>query len=314
MNNRVTKTIVKQERIQSLWGGYGELFRCYFQDSSSVVVKKIQIPNVKTLRGKADVFSHERKLRSYQVELAWYQNYAKRCNEFCRVPALIESGAQKDEINFVLEDLNAAGYSVRKSSLQLEEAKRCLGWLANFHALFLGEKPHGLWKTGTYWHLKTRPFELESLKEKDWVQAAPLIDNVLSQAKFLTFVHGDAKLANFCFSKNGDVAAVDFQYVGGGVGVKDVAYFLGSCFSEDFIEQKETELLNFYFSALKNILRELHPQTDAGELETEWRRLYDFAWVDFYRFLKGWTFESGMVSNYTKKLAKKVFGEVLSVT
>jgi len=146
------------------------------------------------------------------------------------------------------------------------------------------------------------------------VQAAPLIDNVLSQAKFLTFVHGDAKLANFCFSKNGDVAAVDFQYVGGGVGVKDVAYFLGSCFSEDFIEQKETELLNFYFSALKNILRELHPQTDAGALETEWRRLYDFAWVDFYRFLKGWTFESGMVSNYTKKLAKKVFGEVLSVT
>jgi len=307
----LNKTIVRQERIQSLWGGYGELLRCYFQDSSaSVVVKKIQVPDIKTLRGKAEIFSHERKLKSYQVELSWYRNYAGRCTEFCRVPALIESGSQKNEINFVLEDLNAAGYSVRKSFLQLEEAKSCLSWLANFHALFLGEKPHGLWKTGTYWHLKTRPFELENLKEKDWVCAAPLIDKALSQAEFLTFVHGDAKLANFCFSKNGSVAAVDFQYTGGGVGVKDVAYFLDSCFPEDFIERKEAELLNFYFNALKNVLRELRPQIDAAALEAEWRRLYDFAWIDFYRFLKGWTFENSRISNYTKKLAEKVFCEI----
>ena len=311
MNKMITKTITKQERIQSLWGGYGELLRYYFQDSSSVVVKKIKIPNVKTLYSKADIFSHERKLKSYQVELSWYQNYASRCNEFCRVPTLIENETQKNEINFVLEDLNAAGYSIRKSFLQLEEAKSCLSWLANFHALFLGENPQGLWKTGTYWHLKTRPFELEKLKEKDWILAAPLIDKVLSQAKFLTFVHGDAKLANFCFSKNGNVAAVDFQYVGGGVGVKDVVYFLDSCFQEDFIERKETELLNFYFNTLKNVLRKLHPQVDVEALEAEWRWLYDFAWVDFYRFLKGWAFESYGMSNYTKKLTQKVFGEIL---
>ena len=331
MNKIIGKTILKQERIQSLWGGYGELQRCSLQNySAPVVVKKIQIPSVRTL-DKPELFSHKRKLKSYQVELFWYQHYAHRCNEFCKIPALLDSEVQENEIYFVLEDLNEAGYPVRKSFLQLEgaqleEAKNCLSWLANFHALFLGEKPHGLWQTGTYWHLETRPYELQNLKEKDWILAAPLIDDVLSKAKFLTFVHGDAKLSNFCFShngssksgsskngssKNGKVAAVDFQYVGGGVGVKDVAYFLDSCFPEDFIEQNETELLNFYFNTLKDIVRKLHPQVDAEALETEWRWLYNFAWVDFYRFLKGWAFENHRISNYTKKRTQKVFHEIL---
>jgi Ser/Thr protein kinase RdoA (MazF antagonist) len=58
---------------------------------------------------------------------------------------------------------------------------------------------------------------------------AAVIDQVLNNCSYQTIVHGDAKLANFCFSKEGAVSAVDFQYVGGGCGMKDVAYFLGSC-------------------------------------------------------------------------------------
>ena len=46
-------------------------------------------------------------------------------------------------------------------------------------------------------------------------------------------MHGDAKLANFLFtSDHSQVAGVDFQYVGGGCGMKDVAYLL-SCLDED---------------------------------------------------------------------------------
>ena len=47
-------------------------------------------------------------------------------------------------------------------------------------------------------------------------------------ARWVRDVHGDAKVDNFCVG-TGAVAAVDFQYVGGGVGVQDVVYLLASC-------------------------------------------------------------------------------------
>jgi len=52
---------------------------CYLQNYfAPVVAKNIQFPNVKT-SDKAEVFSHKRKLKSYQVKLFWYQHYANRC-------------------------------------------------------------------------------------------------------------------------------------------------------------------------------------------------------------------------------------------
>ena len=72
------------------------------------------------------------------------------------------------------------------------------------------------------------------MKDSPLKENAFLIDEKLYQSSFKTIVHGDAKLANFCFTKDGcRSAAVDFQYVGGGCGMKDVAYFLGSCLTEE---------------------------------------------------------------------------------
>ena len=119
----------------------------------------------------------------------------------------------------------------------------------------MGEAPSGLWTTGTYWHLETRPDELDVLDDAQLKAAAEKIDRQLSEARFQTFVHGDAKLANFCFAETGaGVAAVDFQYVGGGCGMKDVAYFISSCLDESSCEAGETELLDCYFGALKRSL------------------------------------------------------------
>ena len=64
---------------------------------------------------------------------------------------------------FILEDLDASGYTGRRHRLSWEEAVLCTSWLAAFHGTFLGVDPQGLWDTGTYWHLATRPEEHQSM-------------------------------------------------------------------------------------------------------------------------------------------------------
>ena len=275
-------------RVQSLWSGYGELFRVELRgaDVPSVVVKWVKPPAVP---GSRPDVSHARKLRSYEVETNFYRTFAGRCDEGCRVPRLLGARVGDGERLLVLEDLDAAGFMGRRRRASNAELDVCLRWLARFHARFLGVAPAGLWRTGTYWHLATRPDELEAIEDEALRAAAPLLDWKLRGGRFHTLVHGDAKLANFCFAPRGqEVAAVDFQYVGGGCGMKDVAYLLHG-------EGDETHHLDVYFRALRDALTERpsgHGDTTDGDaLEREWRDLYPLACVDFFRFLAGWAKE-----------------------
>ena len=300
------------ERVQSLWGGYGELRRAELVggETRSVIVKSVAPPPEREFaRSAAKLRSHRRKLRSYRVELAFYRSFAKTCDSACRVPELIYGEARDGRFLFVLEDLDAAGFAERRAHCTDREISACLGWLASFHARFLGVAPDELWKVGTYWHLATRPDELAALGASPLRDAAPRIDARLDAARFKTLVHGDAKLENFCFSssRNNEVAAVDFQYVGGGVGVKDVAYFLSSCFSPAECQAQVPRYLDVYFTALRVALGERRePEFDAAQLEREWRELFAFAWVDFHRFLLGWAPSYADGDRYSAQLSEQV--------
>ncbi|MCG8697174.1 MAG: DUF1679 domain-containing protein, partial [Bacteroidales bacterium] len=137
------------------------------------------------------------------------------------------------------------------------------------------------------------------------------IDKELKSSRFQTFVHGDAKLANFCFTKEGNaVAAVDFQYVGGGCGMKDVAYFIGSCLYEEDCERLENELLNTYFKELEKALNNQGKQVDIDSLEKDWRALYPVAWTDFHRFIKGWSPGHWKINSYSERLAQEVVAKL----
>lgn len=269
------------ERIQSLWAGYGEIVRVHLIGAAapSVVVKWVKPP---AARGAVDDRSHTRKCRSYEVESRWYQTLARRCDATCRVAALLGHRTSAGASLLVLEDLDAAGWSTRRRVAGRSELDACLAWLAAFHARFLGLAPSGLWEEGTYWHLATRPDELAAIDDAALRAAAPALDARLCDARFRTIVHGDAKLANFCFSSSnvGSVAAVDFQYVGGGCGMKDVAYLLCGRGRD-----AEAAALDVYFRHLRGAL----PATDSAALEQEWRGLYAIACADFYRFLAGWS-------------------------
>jgi len=292
------------EVIQSLWSGYGKISRYQLTDgdTNTVIVKNIIFPTqANHPRGWNTSISHDRKVKSYQVETEYYKNFNNLCNSYCRTPKLIGCKTIIAEQVIILEDLDASGYPSRKDKLTIEQVKVCLKWLANFHAVFLGIKPLGLWEIGCYWHLDTRSDEFDAMNESLLKHAAKDIDKLLNNCKYQTLVHGDAKVANFCFSKDlQKVSAVDFQYVGGGCGMKDVAYLMGSCLTEDECSTYEQELLSYYFKELEFALDELNIVINLKDLENEWRMLYSVCWADFTRFLMGWMPSHQKINGYSK--------------
>lgn len=303
------KDCQETEVIQSLWSGYGKIFRVRLLDSTheTVVVKQISLEKVNTHpRGWNTYISHQRKMKSYEVETNWYKNFNQNCADDCRIPEFLGSFSQEEKQWIVLEDLDHH-FPLRKEHLKLNDVKLCLRWLAHFHATFLNKPANGLWKIGTYWHLATRPDEFNKMELSPLKDKAKRIDDSLNNCQYKTLVHGDAKVANFCFSQSGnEVAALDFQYVGGGCGMKDVAYFIGSCLTSEECQEYEKEILNFYFKELKNLCLNSLSFEQYEELEQEWRRLYPFAVADFMRFMKGWMPSHKKVNSYTEEKVNEV--------
>ena len=294
------------EIIQSLWSGYGTISRYKLEGAGhdTVVVKCISSPEVMAHpRGWNTDKSHARKAKSYEVETHWYTHFNQWTNTMCRTPEFLGAYAASDNQWIVLEDMDA-NFPLRKQELSLSEVKVCLQWLANFHATYLGYKPSGLWEIGSYWHLGTRPEEWNKTEHPELKAKAYRIDEILNNCVYQTLIHGDAKVANFCFSEDSkEVAAVDFQYTGGGCGMKDVAYLLGSCMSGDDCKKHESELLDYYFSELKY---GMGTPADSIPIEAEWRQMYPLAVADFMRFLLGWMPTHPKVNAYSLNLTEEV--------
>jgi len=266
--------------VQELWSGYGEIARIALVDgiAPTAVIKRVRPP------GGWATTSDARKRRSYDVEAAFYRDFAPRCDDTCRVARLYASRVEPDEWLFVLEDLDASGFGVRHHEASGAALDACLAWLASFHARFLGDPGAGLWPIGSYWHLATRRDELARITDPALRAAAAGIDDQLAAARYQTILHGDPKDANFCFTPDGRaVAAVDFQYAGRGCAMKDVAYLLYGRADEP-ADGIAHDHLATYFRHLRGALG---PRADA--VETEWRAMYPLARLDFCRFLAGWS-------------------------
>ncbi|GAA4883360.1 phosphotransferase [Ferrimonas pelagia] len=312
-----------QRRVQSLWSGYGAIERWRLEGGAragqSVILKRIAPPTAAAHpRGWHSDLSHRRKLLSYQVESEFYRRYALRCEDTCRVPHCLGLDEQVGETRLLLEDLDAAGFSGRRLVDEADpseaELGQCVEWLARFHARFLGGSSDGLWPIGTYWHLDTRPEEWAQMTDNRLQAAAAAIDARLNGAQFQTLVHGDAKLANFCFRANSahgpdGVAAVDFQYIGGGVGVKDLAYLLGSAYHGEALAARTEHWLDCYMSCLRQALKG-RVESELDALEREWRGLYPYAVADFERFLNGWAPGHWKVNGYTSETVQHVLAQL----
>lgn len=255
--------------IQTLWGGYGELRRVFLEHGPSVILKRVLPP-----AGRQLSVSDRRKRLSYQVERAWYQGLARECDQSSRVARLLAVESDRDSSLMLLEDLANDGYAPGRPP----DIGAGLSWLAHFHRRFLNYRPDGLWEQGGYWHLDTRQQEFENMPAGLLKNSAAALDGCLRRARFQTLMHGDSKPANFLWRGDGQAAAVDFQYVGVGCGIRDVAYFLDCCLSYRGAEGELEGWLDFYFAELAS----------GPELEAEWRRLFPVAWSDYARFYQGW--------------------------
>lgn len=307
------------ELIQHLWAGYGSLRRVRLSDGSSVVVKAVS-PPVSPATG--DGIGHRRKLRSYAVELAFYEDIAPLLGAGAKVPKLCWGLASEGRWTLILEDLEGV-YPGRHGDLEATDVgiEACLRWLGAFHGRFLWdqrteEAPAAaarLWSQGSYWHLATRPSEWEAIEDLALATAAEGIDRRLRQGRFRTLVHGDAKIANFCFSEDRSaVAAVDFQYVGPGCPMRDLAYFRSSCLREADCERSFEAHYGIYFEALQAAANE-RGRFDWQACDGELRRLYSFAWADFDRFLAGWSpghwKRHGYAAGHTAAVLRELSGD-----
>lgn len=288
------------ELVQELWSGFGRISRVRLS-AGPAILKAVDPGPAGHPRGWVSERSNARKLRSYRVERQFYAEFAARLAGIARVPCLL--GARETETGgeMLLEDLDHAGFAGRRDTPSDAEVQACVRWLARFHGAFLGSPTTGLWERGSYWHLATRPDELAAVADPRLREGAAAIDARLGEARHRSLVHGDAKVANFCF-RDGDVAALDFQYVGGGIGVQDLSYFLGSCLVDQELEEKAELFLDGYFEALAE---SVGPEVDSAAVEAEWRELWPYAWADFHRFLAGWAPGHWKLSRYSDGMLER---------
>ena len=77
------------EEIQSLWSGYGTIsrYKLYGGSFDRVVIKHVKFPDViNHPKGWNSDLSHQRKLKSYEVEKNWYKNFVGEPNSLYRMP------------------------------------------------------------------------------------------------------------------------------------------------------------------------------------------------------------------------------------
>ena len=95
------------EVIQSLWSGYGKIIRIALEGGlqKTAILKYISFP-IKTThpRGWDSDVSHQRKVKSYEVERSFYEHYGSKQKD-ARIPNFLGVAVKEEETLLVLEDL-----------------------------------------------------------------------------------------------------------------------------------------------------------------------------------------------------------------
>jgi hypothetical protein len=325
------QSVSPERHIQSLWAGYGSVSSVSICTASnetvSLIIKRVTPPS------DGVGISHERKVKSYCAEAYFYQHLASQLSPYsasCVVPHSYSIQSKDGGFLFCMSDLRH-DFSDSNGSLSIDHTKAALRWLAHFHATFWNNSSiptfnndndthtdlHGIWECGGYWHFETRQDEWQDISSssswKTLKQCAGVIDERMKQDdQFHTVCHGDFKSANILLDPDGTkCAAVDFQYVGGGYGMKDVVMLLVSSCSSGRGDTKrwESDMLQFYHETLTNALSQRPNQnTNMYSLEVATMH-FELCLLDYVRFMAGWGFW-GSNCNYATTRAQTLLQEL----
>lgn len=337
----LSKTVVdvKETKLCSLWAGYGSI-KCLTvrtaTDTIRLICKEVNPP-------KDTGVAHERKVTSYLVEIELYKMGHLMKVAGIAIPDIyhLESSAS-GKATLLMSDLRVEYPIAGDGGLDWPKTLAAVDWLANFHA-FHWERSESLvesklWPEGCYWRLDTRQKEYEDIGS-EWLRlknAAFVVADLLKNGTHpstngfshphKTLVHGDYKSPNLQFACTTSAnkaetrqqeyvcAAVDFQYCGGGYGVRDVGQLIvSSCdmphpYNHEKALALETAILEYYYAKLLSYLKNYGRVSDVQYSYDMLTKHYELCLVDYVRFMAGW----GMWGNteYAERRTEEILSRV----
>lgn len=285
---------VNTSHLCTLWAGYGSIqslaaIPAHDRQLSHFILKVVNAPEDS---GEA----HERKLKSYEVEAAFYKHLALGLlsqGVMVAQPYLVDTDPTSHKVTILMDDLRSAFPRASHGSLGGDMLASAVDWLARFHAAHWEGvdstmPPYNqLWPEGCYWRLDTRHSEYNDISSS-WQRlkncafvVADLLKNgtcASNRRQHKTLVHGDFKSPNILFSEDlrataeavddtiigtqgrSTCAVVDFQYVGEGYGARDLVMLLVSSAQMPRAQQDavalEKRILELYHSWLLKYIEE----------------------------------------------------------
>lgn len=205
----------------------------------------------------------------YQREIRFYNELLPRVS--IRTPRCLHAEMYPDDQGFilVLEEVSGCRNVDQIEGMNFADASTALEALADLHAPFWGNDLSDFTDT-------LLPFDcdlvLQGLPMKttdDWAkvrstlidelppEVCDLLDNVhLSVPRAIedimsinTIVHGDCRADNLLFDPDGEVIILDFQLMGVGHGMFDVAYLISQSLAAD-AQERATELIDVYLARI----------------------------------------------------------------
>ncbi len=266
---QVTGLDVRSVRAEQIGKGIGvssALYRLHLQGSGCPTSVVVKLPAL----DEAAVFTST-VLRMYIREVRFFAELAGECP--VRVPAGYHGDVDEESSRFVvvMEDLGALRTVDQVAGMDLADAERAVDELAAWHARWWG-RADALAEAGATvslgdpiypavlpmvfaegWEKVTGAIELPASIVEVGERFAGAIERLLAELSQAptTMLHGDYRADNMLFDGDGHVVLLDFQLIGTGRGVYDLAYFVTQSLSAETAAAAERPLFERWCAGLE---------------------------------------------------------------